>query len=205
MLSILTRLRRIVLWLPASSLVVLALVITTLRIVLPEMNRLKTRFNSGLVNKPKFKLPLPMCGFWRNTHPSLALQGVQANLPDGSQIQLETARIDVEFDLLKASDSDRLWWPISLFIKLNLDVRSVDWLAINQASDEPSNQTGDQGRILQRLDDLFLRQLDDFSIQDSTILYQTMAGDFRQLDVEKLHWKNRGRQHIAEGIIKFSR
>ncbi|MBC5831633.1 YhdP family protein [Vibrio metschnikovii] len=205
MLSILTRLRRIVLWLLVSLLVVLALVITTLRIVLPEMNRFKDEIQQWVGEQTQIQITIAdVRGFWRNTHPSLALQGVQANLPDGSQIQLETARIDVEFDLL---ESFRQRSPVvaNLVIhQLTLDVRSVDWLAINQASDEPSNQTGDQGRILQRLDDLFLRQLDDFSIQDSTILYQTMAGDFRQLDVEKLHWKNRGRQHIAEGIISLA-
>ncbi|NAX08841.1 YhdP family protein, partial [Vibrio sp. V40_P2S30T141] len=103
MLSILTRLRRIVLWLLVSLLVVLALVITTLRIVLPEMNRFKDEIQQWVGEQTQIQITIAdVRGFWRNTHPSLALQGVQANLPDGSQIQLETARIDVEFDLLES-------------------------------------------------------------------------------------------------------
>lgn len=205
MLSIFTRLGRIVLWLLVSVLVILALLITSLRVLLPEMNRYKDHIQDWVGEHTEIQVTIDdVRGFWRNTHPSLVLENVHAHLADGSQIQLDTARIDIEFDLL---ESVRQRTPVVanlVIYQLNLDIRSVDWLALNQSSNGRSAQVEHQGRTLQRLDDLFLRQLDDFSILDSTILYQTVAGDHRQLDVEKLHWKNRGRQHSAEGIVSLS-
>lgn len=202
----LTRLGRIVLWLFISLLVVLALAVTALRMLLPEMNRFKDEIQSWVSERTQIQLVISdVRGFWGNTHPSLALQGVQANLPDGSQIQFQTERVDVAFDLWQSLLQRQPVVANLVIHQLSLDIRSVDWLALQQAESEPNSApTNTQGRILQRLDNLFLRQLDDFSIQDSTILYQTMAGDMRQLDIEKLHWKNQDQQHSAEGIVSLA-
>lgn len=202
MIPNLTRLGRMVLWLLISLLVVLALAVTTLRVLLPEMNRFKDEIQHWVSDRTQIQLVISdVRGFWRNTHPSLALQGVQANLPDGSQIQFQTGRIDVEFDLLQSLLQRQPVVANLIIHQLTLDIQSVDWLALSQS--DPSLPANTQGRILQRLDNLFLRQLDDFSIQNSTILYQTMAGDLRQIEIEKLHWKNQGQQHRAEGIVSL--
>lgn len=202
MISSVTRLGRMVLWLLISLLVVLALAVTTLRVLLPEMNRFKDEIQHWASEQTQIQWVISdVRGFWRNTHPSLALQGVQANLPDGSQIQFQTERIDVEFDLLQSLLQRQPVVANLIIHQLTLDIQSVDWLALGQA--DPTRPANTQGRILQRLDTLFLRQLDDFSIQNSTILYQTMAGDLRQIEIEKLHWKNQGQQHRAEGIVSL--
>lgn len=165
MISSVTRLGRMVLWLLISLLVVLALAVTTLRVLLPEMNRFKDEIQHWASEQTQIQWVISdVRGFWRNTHPSLALQGVQANLPDGSQIQFQTERIDVEFDLLQSLLQRQPVVANLIIHQLTLDIQSVDWLALGQA--DPTRPANTQGRILQRLDTLFLRQLDDFSIQD---------------------------------------
>lgn len=200
----LTRLGRIVTWLLVSLLVLLAIAITALRVLLPEMNRFKDEIETWVSAQSQIQFEISdVRGFWRNTHPSLALQGVQARFPDGSLIQFNTDRIDVEFDLFDSLLQQEPVVANLVIHQLNLDIRSVDWNKLNQASAQDS-VPGTQGRVLRRLDDLFLRQLDDFSLQNSTIQYQSLAGDMRQLDIDKLHWKNLGQRHLAEGVVSLA-
>ncbi|EME3968008.1 TIGR02099 family protein [Vibrio fluvialis] len=207
MISTLTRLGRIVLWLLVSLLVLLAIAITALRVLLPEMNRFKGEIQDWVSEQSHIQFVITdVRGFWRNTHPSLALQGVQANLPDGSKIQFNTGRIDVEFDLVQTVLQREPVIANLVIHQLKLDIRSIDWTRLNQTDDSASDssESNAQSKILQRLDDLFLRQLDDFTVQDSTVLYQTLAGDMRQLDIDKLHWKNKGKRHFADGEISIA-
>ncbi|MCG6373164.1 hypothetical protein K6U27_10795, partial [Vibrio fluvialis] len=70
------------------------------------------------------------------------------------------------------------------------DLPSIDWTRPNQPADSASDsrESNPQTKIPHPLDDLFLRHLDDFTVQASTVLYQTLAGHIRQLDIDKLHW-----------------
>lgn len=200
----LTRLGRIVTWLLVSLLVLLAIAITALRVLLPEMNLFKDEIQGWVSEQSQIQFEISdVRGFWRNTHPSLALQGVQARFPDGSQIQFNTDRIDVEFDLFDSLLQQEPVVANLVIHQLKLDIRSVDWNQLRQASAQNS-VPGTQGQVLRRLDDLFLRQLDDFSLQNSTIQYQSLAGDMRQLDIDKLHWKNQGQRHLAEGVVSLA-
>ena len=45
-------------------------------------------------------------GFWRNTHPSIALQGVKASLPNAEDVTFSVERVEVEFDLNSIARSD---------------------------------------------------------------------------------------------------
>ncbi|NAX39142.1 hypothetical protein CAG53_00445, partial [Vibrio sp. V26_P1S5P106] len=150
MISSLTRLGRMVLWLLISVLVVLALLVTLLRVLLPEMNRFKDEIQHWVSDGTQIQWVVSdVRGFWRNTHPSLSLEGVQANLPDGSQIQFQAQRVDVEFDLLQSLLQRQPVVANLIIHQLNLDIRSIDWLALQQAESNPSFNS--QGVILQRI------------------------------------------------------
>ena len=85
MISTFTRLWRIVLWFIVSVLVVLAVAVTTLRVFLPQMNRFQGEIQTLINQNSGFEFELSeVTGFWRNTHPSIALKGLKAKLPDGS-------------------------------------------------------------------------------------------------------------------------
>lgn len=79
---------------------------------------------------------------------------------------------------------------------LVLDLRAIDWLALEQ---NPNPKQSRQGRVVKQLDDLLLRQLDDFTLKNSAILYRTFAGDLRQLDIEKLRWQTKVYATLLKG------
>ncbi|MGL4830511.1 MAG: YhdP family protein, partial [Vibrio sp.] len=202
MISTVTRLGRILMWLLVSLLIVLALAVTGLRILLPQMNRFQVEIQDWLNQNSSVQLAIAdVQGYWRNTHPSLSLQTLQAHWPDSNDIQLNAASIEIEFDLLQS-----LWerQPVIADLTINgmvLDLRAIDWLALEQ---NPNPRQSRQGRVVKQLDDLLLRQLDDFTLKNSAILYQTFAGDRRQLDIEKLRWQNSGQRHFTEGVVSIA-
>ncbi|WP_114779591.1 YhdP family protein [Vibrio cholerae] len=202
MISTVTRLGRILMWLLVSLLIVLALAVTALRILLPQMNRFQEEIQHWLNQNSSVQVAIAdVQGYWRNTHPSLSLQTLQAHWPDSNDIQLNAASVEIEFDLLQS-----LWQrqPVVADLTVNglvLDLRAIDWLALEQ---NPNPKQSRQGRVVKQLDDLLLRQLDDFTLKNSAILYRTFAGDLRQLDIEKLRWKNQGLRHFAEGVVSIA-
>ncbi|ASF98933.1 TIGR02099 family protein [Vibrio anguillarum] len=202
MISTFTRLWRIVLWFIVSVLVVLAVAVTTLRVFLPQMNRFQGEIQTLINQNSGFEFELSeVTGFWRNTHPSIALKGLKAKLPDGSQIHFSAQQIDVEFDLIQSIlQMQPVVADLSVH-QLKLDIRSVNWLEL-QAEDNQQSRT--QGNVIERLDNLLLRQLDDFALLDSTVFYQSVAGEIRQLDIERLRWKNNAQQHKAEGVVSIA-
>ncbi|MEF1187650.1 hypothetical protein REH72_24050, partial [Vibrio sinaloensis] len=63
---------------------------------------------------------------------------------------------------------------------------------------------GSQKNVVEQLDSLLLRQMDDFSLLDSSILFQGVDGSERQLEIAKLRWQNNGRHHLADGEVSFA-
>lgn len=150
-------------WLLVSLLIVLALAVTALRILLPQMNRFQAEIQHWLNQNSSVQVAIAdVQGYWRNTHPSLSLQTLQAHWPDSNDIQLNAASVEIEFDLLQS-----LWQrqPVVADLTVNglvLDLRAIDWLALEQ---NPNPKQSRQGRVVKQLDDLLLRQLDDFTLK----------------------------------------
>lgn len=188
-------------WLLVSLLIVLALAVTALRILLPQMNRFQAEIQHWLNQNSSVQVAIAdVQGYWRNTHPSLSLQTLQAHWPDSNDIQLNAASVEIEFDLLQS-----LWQrqPVVADLTVNglvLDLRAIDWLALEQ---NPNPKQSRQGRVVKQLDDLLLRQLDDFTSKLSDFVSH-FAYDLRQLDIEKLRWQNQGLRHFAEGVVSIA-
>ncbi|WP_165312371.1 YhdP family protein [Vibrio ziniensis] len=203
MISTFTRLGRFILWLIVSLLILLAIAVTALRVMLPEMNRYQGEIQRWVTEQTNIQVKITdVRGFWKNTHPSLALKAVRLELPASSKIHMSTQQIDIEFDLLQSMLNRKPVIADMSIHGMKLDISSIDWRRLDSSgSSDQQNQS--EGQVVQRLDDLFLRQLDNFSLLNSTILYQTIAGDLRQLDIAKLRWRNKGSHHFAEGEVSL--
>lgn len=209
MSSTFTRLGRFILWLIVSLLVLLAVVVTALRVLLPEMNRYQSEIERWATQQTNIQFKVTdVRGFWKNTHPSLALKAVRAELPVSSKIHISTQQIDIEFDLFQSLLNRQ---PVIADMNIHgmkLDISAIDWNRIADSerddSSDANSEASNEGQVVQLLDDLFLRQLDNFSLLNSTILYQTMAGEIRQLDIAKLRWRNKGSHHFAEGEVSLA-
>lgn len=209
MSSTFTRLGRFILWLIVSLLVLLAVVVTALRVLLPEMNRYQSEIERWATQQTNIQFKVTdVRGFWKNTHPSLALKAVRAELPVSSKIHISTQQIDIEFDLFQSLLNRQPVIADMSIHGMKLDISSIDWNRIADSdlddSSDANTEASNEGQVVQLLDDLFLRQLDSFSLLNSTILYQTMAGEIRQLDIAKLRWRNKGSHHFAEGEVSLA-
>jgi uncharacterized protein (TIGR02099 family) len=198
---------RFLLWLLVTTLVFLAIVVTSLRIALPQMNRFQDDIQHWVSQQAEIDFSLGhVNGYWRNTHPSLALENVQALLPDGSHVSASAQRIDIEFDLFR---SLLAWQPVVADLtihQLNVDIHTIDLLLAKQSDDSLSTslQPNSEQAVLEQLDNLFLRQLDNFSVIDSQVLYRSLTGVPRRLDIQKLRWKNQGNEHRTQGVVSIA-
>ncbi|SHO55608.1 YhdP family protein [Vibrio quintilis] len=195
------------LWLLISTLVLLALVITALRVALPHMNQYQTSIIDWLNHQTGIQTSVTeVRGAWKNTRPSVSLQGMTAHLPDGSNISLSVESIDLEFDLLK---SLLQWQPVIANLEihdLHLDISSVDLLNLYHDGEDPAAVHNNDSQIetIRLLDNVFLRQLDDFSILNSAIRYRAISGEIRQLNIERLKWRNDDHRHQARGVVSIA-
>ncbi|MEH0743113.1 TIGR02099 family protein [Vibrio cholerae] len=197
-----TRVARFFLWLVVSTLALLAIVVTALRITLPQLDHFQVEIQQWVNQGTALDFEIEgIHGFWRNTHPSLSLQGVKAQVAENSGIDVVADRVEIEIDLIQ---SLLQWQPVVADLnvyQLALDVRSIEW---TQTESKPELNPGrEQRSVIAQLDQLLLRQLDSFSLTDSKILFLGIDGNERVLDISHLQWRNQGRRHLADGEVSF--
>lgn len=201
---IVSRFVRTLLWLLLSLLVLLAILISALRVALPHMNQYQVPMTEWMNLQAEIQFSVKNIeGFWRNRHPSISLEGFQAHLPDTSDIHFTADRVDLEFDLFK---SLLQWQPVIanlVIYQSKLDVSSVD-LFQQQSPNDKDEQKKVQLETIRHLDNIFLRQLDDFSVLDSAVRYRSVSGDIRQLEISRLKWQNNGHRHQAQGVVSVT-
>ncbi|MEZ8825655.1 YhdP family protein [Vibrio amylolyticus] len=201
--SVLVRLLRLSLYLLVTLLVSLAILVTSLRIALPKLNHFQDAIQTWVSKSAGIDFEIDsVSGFWRNTHPSIALEGLAADLPDNSNIHLSAKTLEVEFDLIQSLLQLQPIVTDLTVDQFKLDIRSVD---LFESSDESVETVPEHdSSVISKLDRLLLRQLDDFTMTNSWIIYQSVDGGTRQLDIDRLRWLNKGNQHKAEGTISVA-
>ncbi|MGF1752922.1 TIGR02099 family protein [Vibrio makurazakiensis] len=207
MSPIVTRLLRGCLWLIVTALVILAVAVTALRITLPNLNSYKSEIETWVNGASELGFTITeVSGFWRNTHPSIALQGVKANLPRNEGVHFSVERLEIEFDLIQSIFTLR---PVVADLTMNelyLDVRPLDILGSKaKGTSQPTTpEPSSSSNLVPELDNLLLRTLIDFTLNDSVILYTTISNEDRQLDIDRLKWRNSGKHHLAEGVVSVA-
>ena len=189
-------------WLAVVLCVTLAVFVTTFEDSFTTTKPFQRR-NSAL-GQPRFELDFEIdqiSGFWRNTHPSISLKNVRANTPESSGIHFSVQTVEVEFDLIQSLlDMRPVIADLNMY-QLNLDLSSIRW-AESDGTKVLQPKT-EQRSVIEKLDQLLLRQLDSFLLQDSKIRLQGIDGSTRELDISQLFWQNSGQNHIADGEISI--
>lgn len=204
MSSSVTLILRACLWLVVTLLVTLAIAVTTLRVALPNLNKYQSEIELWVNQHSGFEFSIQdVSGFWRNTHPSIALQGVKASLPNVEDTTFSVERVEVEFDLIQSLVQMR---PVVADLVMNqmyLDIRSVDLFPERNEDDKNPTKSNTSKRVIQELDNLLLKTLVDVTAKNSTLVYRTISDEERQLDIETLKWQNSGKHHLAEGVVSI--
>jgi uncharacterized protein (TIGR02099 family) len=172
---------------------------------LPHIDRYQAEITQWVNDKTQTNSSIAqVSGYWRNTHPSLALNGLIVRHLDGRELNLSANQVDIEFDLLRSLFRGQLVIADLTIRQLELDASSIE-LGADPTDDEPSKALDEASTeaLIDTLDRIFLRQLDYFSVVDSTIKYQSITGEPHLLSIETLKWQNRDQQHRAEGRVSI--
>ncbi len=187
------QLPRILLLAVATVIVIVALLISGLRLVMPHLNS----YRADILSKVSAVSGLPMSaseiqGSWQNFGPTLEVSDLAVELKDGGKLTIDrvTLALDVWQSLLHAR------WQF----------RDLTFWQMHLTTNSPLVENDDNRTSLKadQLSDLFLRQFDHFDLRDSSISFLTPSGQRAELAIPKLTWLNQATRHRAEGEVSLS-
>ncbi|MEH0873906.1 AsmA2 domain-containing protein YhdP [Pectobacterium cacticida] len=185
------RLPGIVVTTGAALVVVTALLVSGLRLVLPQLDHLRPQLVAWVQSVTGVPLDIgAISGRWASFGPTLEIEKLRTSLPDSDwQVDRITLALDVWQSLLHG----RWQFRDLTFYQLKLDINS------------PLTRQQDSKRISSgKISDLFLRQFDHFDLRDSQITFLTPSGSRAALSIPQLTWLNSDQRHRAEGAISLS-
>ncbi|MEZ3501720.1 AsmA2 domain-containing protein YhdP [Pantoea sp. KPR_PJ] len=187
------QLPRILLLLVATAIVIVALLVSGLRLVMPHLDRyrgeiLTTISHASGVNVTASELR----GRWETFGPTLLIRDLHLDMPANSK--LDISRVTLALDVWQSLLHWRWQFRELTFWQLRLDSNHPLF-----SSDEEKNSFR-PGRI----NELFLRQFDHFDLRDSAIFFRTPSGQRAELAIPQLTWLNESNRHRAEGEVSLS-
>ncbi len=202
---VLTRLGHVFIWSCVTLLVMVAVAVTAMRIALPHLNYFQSEIKEWVKHDTGLDISIAsVSGVWRNNHPSLLLQGLNSKLPENQAGSMTVDEISVDFDVLQSLMKRKPVVTNLVLDGLNLDIRSVDLFSAEKSDDTDSSKRKSSGNsLVKQLNSLLLRQLEDFTLSNTHIRYKSVSGEDRQLDIERMRWRNQGKHHWAEGTVSI--
>lgn len=186
------RLPGILLLTAATLIVIVALLVSGLRLVLPHLNT----WRPALLAKIETATGMPVNASyiqasWQNFGPQVEVRDISAGLSDGGEFSVK--RVTLALDV---------WQSL---LHLRWQFRDLTFYRLRIYTNTPLQQ-GDsqQGFEGNRLSDLFLHQFDHFDLRDSDISFLTPSGQRAELAIPQLTWLNDSARHRAEGQVSLS-
>lgn len=175
-----------------TVIVIVALLISGLRLVLPELNHYRPQLLAKVASLSGVPVQVDfMQGSWQAYGPRLEMRNIGATLPKGN---LRIERLTLALDVWQSLLHWRWQFRDLTFHQFQLD------LNVTLGGDDHQANPIEPGEI----SDLVLRQLDHFDLRDSRISFLTPAGARAELDIPQLTWLNSRNRHRAEGQISLS-
>lgn len=186
------RLPGILLLTAATLIVIVALLVSGLRLVLPHLNS----WRPALLTKIEAATGMPVNASyiqasWQTFGPQVEVRDISAGLSDGGGFSVK--RVTLALDV---------WQSL---LHLRWQFRDLTFYRLRIYTNTPLQQgDNEQGFESNRLSDLFLRQFDHFDLRDSEISFLTPSGQRAELAIPQLTWLNDSARHRAEGQVSLS-
>ncbi len=185
-------------WLLLTIFVVAAFSITALRVALPKLNQYQVEIQTWLSDRIGFEVTIDSVqGRWRNTNPSLNLSGLKVVVPGSDKLLLDIDNIEVQANIL----SSLLIWKPQL-ADLRLSGVKADLTELPSQNESSSTSAGNS--LFDNIEQIFLVQLVHFSLSDSQVIFTSLSGEERSLDINSLKWKNAERTHLVEATLSIA-
>ncbi|CAI1091676.1 Uncharacterized protein involved in outer membrane biogenesis [Serratia quinivorans] len=176
----------------ASLIVIVALLISGLRLALPELNNYRPQLLAKVESLSGVPVQIDfMQGSWETFGPQLEMRNVRATLPK-SNLRIE--RVTLALDVWQSLLHWRWQFRDLTFYQLQFDLNTT------LGGEEHKGSTIEPGKI----SDLLLHQVDHFNLRDSRLSFLTPAGARAEFEVPQLTWLNGRDRHRAEGQISLS-
>jgi uncharacterized protein (TIGR02099 family) len=186
------RLPRIIFATGATIIVVVALLVSGLRMMLPLINDYRPQIVAKIQSVSGIPLEVGFIqGMWETFGPTLELRDIRATLPQADwQVQRVTLALDVWQSLLhwRWQFRDMTFYQLQLDLNTTLDAQ----------------QNSSRNLATGNITDIFLRQLDHFDLRNSRVSFLTPSGPRAELEIPQLTWLNSHDRHRAEGQISLS-
>ncbi|WP_436859061.1 AsmA2 domain-containing protein YhdP [Citrobacter tructae] len=176
----------------AALVVIVALLVSGLRLALPHLDS----WRPTILSKIESATGLPVSASqlsanWQNFGPTLEARDIHASLNDGGEFSVK--RVTLALDV---------WQSL---LHLRWQFRDLTFWQLNFRTNTPieRSESGD-GIEASQISDLFLRQFDHFDLRDSQISFLTLSGQRAELAIPQLTWLNGKNRHRAEGQVSLS-
>lgn len=181
----------------AICLVVLATVVSVLRIALPYADSYKHHIEQVLTQQLGTTVAIEkISAAWHKNGPALILQ--QVRVAGDAQVQLEIAQTSVRIN----------FWQSILARQLTAEHFELDglryWLNLDTIFQARPATPNDTAATLQGLEQLFFRRLKDFSVNNSQLILVSSAQPELVLNISRLNWRNEGAQHQGHGELSIA-
>lgn len=171
-------------------LIVVALLVSFLRLALPHIDKYHSTVIAHLQRISGLPINIAKIeGEWLSFGPALTLQEISVR---DENISFQVERVVLELDIWHSLINRRLQFRDFTLYRMELDLGSE--LANNS---DRSIQPGS-------IQDIFLRQINYFDLRDSHISFFSPSGTPVELEIPQLTWLNSKQRHQAEGLVSLS-
>ncbi|KFZ31188.1 hypothetical protein IDSA_00165 [Pseudidiomarina salinarum] len=179
-----------ILYTVASLLVLLAVVLSILRYLLPMLPDVTAQVEQFVANQYQLETNISeLSADWSTAGPQLILHDVSVQPEGGETTQVDIAEARIHFDLWQSVQS----WSLQ-FERVTLEQARIEY-DLREAREVAGTDFPDA------IPRFFLNQLDYVVIENSAVELINLLGVKRRIDIERLSWMNRGSRH--QGIGKF--
>lgn len=192
---------RVLVWLCASLLLILALLTTLLRILLPNLNVYQSDISNWLQKSSGVDLRFANVeGEFSYLTPSLKLQNVVFSSSEKLPLTANVETVKLRFDVWRSVMQKQLVIEDVELDGLDIDARALP-IAQRLSHDESDDIDIDAQNTINRLDNIILKQLGQFSLKNAHIHFLSSKSELKTLDVDHLTWINEKAHHRFSGVV----
>ncbi|WP_413112672.1 YhdP family protein [Thaumasiovibrio sp. DFM-14] len=196
-------------WALLTFFVVVAILVTTLRFLLPQLNQFREPISLWASRQSEVYIDIgEIEGVWTMSGPDLSLKQLTITQPGQNDALLSLHDIDLKLDLWR---SLLRFKPV--FSDINLRGIDLDFTKIAELDPEYRRQKAlndgpalspQRENIQYQLEQLFFVQLEQFNIFDANIAIWTPSGEKQHLFIPELKWVNQSGTHLAQGQMSLA-
>ncbi|MFC4653401.1 MULTISPECIES: YhdP family protein [Rheinheimera] len=182
----------------AIGVVLMAALVSALRLGLPYAPGYKTDIEQWIKTEYGTEVRIgALSAGWQGTGPALVLQQLQV-LDSQQQPQLSVDEIGVRLDFWRSLSNMKLTAAHFELSGLTYHVEARRWLGSGVS------KPADNQQLFQALQDLFFKQLRQFSVIHSKLVFSTEQDDDIELNIKALNWQNDSDRHQGWGEVSVA-